>query len=394
MKPPLLLCLSSIAGIGVAIAVATPRTALADDPAPPTPSKDAGGPATTGKLVVGDAGKRPPGWTPGLALGGTLSVLDARDVVGQPSGTTLAVSFAVDADLEFNEGVHEWRSSLKAGLGATRTPAIDEFVKSTDSLAVETTYLAHLHELVGPFGRLGLRTTMLPSLDVRAAAVDYDVKNADGTVTRYTGKRLALTDAFQPITFKQTVGAFAQPIRSDDVNVEARLGVGGEETLANGQLALQDDAATPATEVVTLSNAYLVGVEAIANAWGALDDDKRISYTVGLDVLVPFAHNDLARGDDRDGFDLTGVELRAGLTVRLFDWASLDYKLGVLRQPLIVDSTQVTNTLLLTFGASWGSKAPAPPPPCDCAKEPEKPADANANADASIDASTKKEGTP
>jgi hypothetical protein len=357
-----------LASAGVAL-----RAQADDVPAPPAqPSKDAPGPAAKPKLVLGDAGKRPPGWTPGIAIGGTFNLLDSRNVVGQQNGITIALGAALDASLEFNQSVHEWRSSLRAALGATRTPAIDEFVKSTDGLAFESIYLAHLIEELGPFARFALRTSMLPSLDIRAAAATYAVTNDDGSVSVFTGRRLALTDAFEPTTFKETVGAFTQPVHNPHIEFEGRLGIGAEEAVAKGQLAIHDDDTTKdVIEVVTLSNTYDVGGEAIANAWGAIDNDKRVSYALGIDVLIPFVHSDLKPGDDRSLIDLTSVELDAALAVRIFDWASLDYKLAVLRQPMLVDDVQVTNSLLLTLGASWGSKAPVPPPPppvCDCTK--------------------------
>ena len=103
---------------------------------------------------------------------------------------------------------------------------------------------------------------------------------------------------------------------------------------------------------------------------------------------MPFLHSDLPEGDDRNAFELTNIEAGAGLSVRVVDWASLDYKLAILRQPQLIDQTQVTNTLLLTLGVAVGSKAPAPPPPpppCEPAAAPAtgtEPATAPATAPA------------
>jgi hypothetical protein len=357
--------------------LAAPSLARADDAAaPPTPTKDPVGPAAKAKIVNADTGKRPPGWTPGIAIGGTFNLLDSRNVVGQQNGTTLALGAAVDSELQYNKGMHEWRGTLKAALGATRTPAIEEFVKSSDMLAFDTIYLVHIIEEVGPFARAGLRTSMLPSLDIRATPADYVVTNDDGTVSNFTGRRLALTNAFEPTTFKETIGAFAQPVNNDRIKVETRLGIGGEEAIADGQLAIQDDEDTEVIEVTTLRNSYEIGGEANANAWGTIDKDKRVSYAVGIDVLIPFVHSDLPMGDDRSLIDLTSVEFDGALSVRVFDWASIDYHIAVLRQPMLVEDVQVTNSLLVTLGAAWGSKAPVPPPPppCDCTKvEPPPP---------------------
>ncbi len=359
------------------LCVATSASAQpAPPPEPPKVTEDAGGPATKGKTDAvnkGDETKRPEGWTPGVAFGGTFNLVDTRSVVGTQDGTTLMLGGALDAALEFNQGMHEWRNTLKAGAGVTRSPSLEEFVKTNDSLVFETIYLLHAVEMFGPYARFAYNTTMFPGMDIRPAPVNYVVSNLDGTTTEYLGRRLALTDPFKPSTFKEGIGAFVQPLNSERIKLEARAGIGAQETLAAGNLAVNDDAATAAVEVKELDDFYQIGAEAIANAWGFIDETKRVSYTVGVGVLIPFATSDLPAGDDRGLAELTNFEGIVGLNVKLFDWASLGYKLTVIREPMLIDEWQVSNNLLLTIGAAFGSKAPAPPPeppPCNCDKEP------------------------
>jgi hypothetical protein len=332
--------------------------------------------------VKGDTGKRPPGWTPGIAFGGTFNLVDTRSVVGTQDGTALMLGAALDASLEFNEGMHEWRNTLKAGAGVTRTPSLDEFVKTNDGLAFETIYLLHVVEIFGPYARFAYNTTMFPGMDIRPAAVNYAISNLDGSTTEYLGRRLEMTDPFKPSTFREGIGAFVQPINTERIKFEARAGIGAQESLAAGNLALNDDSATPQIEIKEMDDVWQIGGEAIANAWGFIDETKRVSYSVGLGVLVPFAASDLPPGDDRSLPELTNVEGIVGLNVKLFDWASLGYKLTVVREPMLVDTWQISNNLLLTIGAAFGSKAPEPPPPppCDCTKEVKAAADAAAAA--------------
>ncbi|MFO0554390.1 MAG: hypothetical protein U0271_38770 [Polyangiaceae bacterium] len=349
---------------------------------PPKVADDAGGANTKGKTEAvqkpDSASKRPEGWTPGIALGGTLNIVDTRSVVGQTDGTTVTMGAGVDASLEFNTGIHEWRNALRAGAGTTYSPALAEFVKSSDGLSIESIYLIHPVEWLGPYFRVAANTQMFPGLDVRATPADYVVANLDGTTTQYHGRRLYLTDPFQPFTFKESAGVFVQPIVDPHFTFEGRAGLGAQETLAKGNLAIQDDAATATIEVKELDDFYQVGGELVANAWGFFDNEKRVSYSVGVGVLFPFLTSDLPPGDNRSLIELTTVEGNVGLNAKLFDWASIGYKLTVARQPLLVDEWQVTNSLLLTLGAAFGSKAPVPPPPapppppCNC--EPTAPA--------------------
>ncbi|MBL8740399.1 MAG: hypothetical protein JNK04_04875, partial [Myxococcales bacterium] len=275
----------------------------------------------------------------------------------------------LDSELLFNKEIHEWRNSLKAGAGASLTPALGEFVKTSDGLHFESIYLLHVVEMFGPFVRFAYDTQMFPGLDIRAAPVSYAVAGLDGTTTNYTGRRLYLTDPFAPSTFKESIGVFVQPLQEEWMKLEARAGLGAQEGLVKGNLAIQDDAATAdVVEVKELDDFYQIGGEAVVNAWGFFDSDKRVSYTVGAGVLVPFAASDLPPGDDRSVVELTSFEGLAGLNVKIFDWASLTYKFSAVRQPQMVDDWQITNSLLLTIGAAFGTKAPVPPPPpCDCA---------------------------
>ncbi|MBL8739869.1 MAG: hypothetical protein JNK04_02210 [Myxococcales bacterium] len=351
------------------------REALAQDPgAVPAVADNAPEAAAKGKTDAvnkGESGKRPPGWTPGIAFGGTFNLVDTRSVVGTQDGTALMLGAALDASLEFNEGMHEWRNALKAGAGVTRTPSLDEFVKTNDGLSFETIYLLHVVEIFGPYARFAYNTSMFPGMDIRPAPVNYVVSNLDGSTTEYLGRRLEMTDPFKPSTFKEGIGVFVQPLNTERIKLEARAGVGAQESLAAGNLAINDDSTTPQIEIKEMDDVWQIGGEAIANAWGFIDETKRVSYTVGLGVLIPFAASELPAGDDRSLPELTNVEGIVGLNVKLFDWASLGYKLTVVREPMLVDTWQVSNNLLLTIGAAFGSKAPVPPapPPCDCAKD-------------------------
>lgn len=344
----------------------------------PALTEDAGAGAE-GKAYLEGApaeSKRPEGWTPGLALGAQLNLNDSRQVIGTPDGTSFTAGYVFDGELLFNEGIHEWRNTLRAAAGTTRAPALGEFVKTNDALAFESIYLLHLVEWAGPFARFALSTTQFPALDVRPAPVNYQITDLEGGTTNLTGRRLDLTDPFSPLLLKQSIGAFVQPVNEDWMHLEARAGLGAQEGIvAEGNLALADDSATAdVVEIKTLDDYYLVGAEAVANAKGFIDEAKRVSYLIGLGVIVPFATSDLPPGDDRSLVDLTTVEAVAGLDVKLFDWASFNYRLNVARQPLLLDEWQVQNMALLTFSAAWGSKAPVAEPDCECPPPAEAPA--------------------
>jgi hypothetical protein len=358
-----------ITSLFVSTALLTNAAVAQDDPVP-TP-EDAKVEGTVEAEVLADAEekKRKDGWAPGIQLGASFNLVDNRSVVGQIDGTTITLGGGIDAALDFNSGIHEWRNSLVAAAGVTRTPSIDEFVKTNDGLRFESIYLMHIYEIFGPFARFALNSQMFAANDIQATPVNYEVSNLDGTTDNFTGRRLALTDPFRPTTLRESLGVFLQPVRMTQITLETRVGLGALQTFASG-FAVNDDGDTAdVVEVEELDDSFMVGGEGVLNMWGFFDDAKRLAYTAGIGVLVPFVTSELAEDDDRNLAELTALEANVGLNAKLFDWASLGYLLTVNRQPLLVDAFQVSNSLLITIGAAFGSKAPEPEKPvCDCEK--------------------------
>jgi hypothetical protein len=231
-------------------------------------------------------------------------------------------------------------------------------VKSRDSLNVESVYLYHVVPMFGPFGRIVLDTALFRGTDVRPGPTTYHIQRRDGTTDTRTGDRLALTGPLQPLTLKQSLGAFFRPVTRDEVNLELRAGGGGRETIARDELAIADDASTPAIEAVELDNVYQLGVEVTAQVWGALYE-KRVLYRASAEAMTPIAHSALRAGDDRSALELTNIAVVGTLSFKLVEWASLDYELRAVREPQLLDELQVQNNLLLTFGLSTGNLPPA-----------------------------------
>ena len=199
----------------------------------------------------------------------------------------------------------------------------------------------------------------------------YGITRADGTTQTLAGTRLHLHGWFAPATFKQSLGVFAQPLNREKLHVEGRLGFGAQEAVADGVLSIDDKAGTPdVVEVTELASYQQLGAEALAEASGTFRP-QRISYKVGIGVMVPFVHSKLPAGDDRTSFELTNLDMIGNLSFKIVEWASLDYQLRVLRQPQLIDVWQVSNNLLLTIGLAVGTKAPKEPPVLVCPPAPE-----------------------
>jgi hypothetical protein len=313
-----------------------------------------------------------------VSAGFTVAFANNNSVVGQVDGSSFSLGMKGDLALDYNHGPHEWRNTLGVVASVTRTPVITDFVKTADNLNLETIYLAHVVPWFGPFVQVSATTAMFRGTDVRASPVNYVITQTDGT-QRFltTNTRLDLSDPFRPFTFKQAAGLFAQPYVSTPWSLEVRAALGAQEVIANDQLSVTG--VTPAASatmlpgpplpngfdfvsIKALSNANQLGPELAMSVWGAFVD-KRITYKANADFLIPAVHSALAPGDTRGIVRLTNVQLDAKISFHIVDWASLDYQLRALRQPQVLDAFQIQNTLLLTFGLSYGGK-PATSPAC------------------------------
>ena len=336
-----------------------------------------------------------------------FSMSDTQKVVGQLDGTTINLGVKIDAHADVIQDAHEWRNGVLVNAGVTKTPAIPEFIKNTDALQLESIYLYHVKPWIGPFARFRLDTAMFAGTDVRAAPTNYKITKADGSVTQTcdpatgancTTTRLPLSDGFQPLSLKQSVGAFAQPYKSVPVNAEVRLGLGAQEIFAEHQFAVTDVAdtadncpaagdptqksSTACIEVTELTNVFQTGLEANLELWGSVYDSK-INYRLYAGLLAPFAHGALPKaytdaGGKDDVGQLTNIDLGANVNVKIVEWASLGYEFKAVRVPaLLPDTFQVRNTVFLTVGFGVDNKPP-PPPPAPPAAAPAAPAAAPA----------------
>jgi len=305
-----------------------------------------------------------------LKNGATFSLVDTRDVVGvTPNGATLTLGLKFDGLATYRKDGHEWRGALGVNAALTRTPALPEFVKSADALAFDTSYLYFVRPWFGPFARFALGTPMFRGFDVRAAPTTYSIARASGETDVVTTKRLNLTEPFHPMTLKETVGPFARPVEGERFNLELRAGLGGLQTFAEGQLILDDDDGTAdRIEVKELKDVFQVGAEGSLELWGAIYE-KKVSYKAGIGVLIPAWNNqEPAEGEAKKGaLELTNIDIGAGLSVKLVEWATLDYELKVVRQPQLTEQWQIRNGMMLTLGLGYEKKPPPPP-------EPPKPA--------------------
>jgi hypothetical protein len=287
------------------------------------------------------------GWDFLLTPGATASLSDNRSMLGQPEGTSATLGVTLASGADYRMGDHELRNRLDILVTYSRTPALDEFLKSADSLKIESIYLYHFNDWFGPYAKINLETSILESYAADPTRPLWFNAAASGRDNR-AAILYRLTDGFSPLTLKETIGFFAQPYTHPDkkLSTEVRLGAGGMHVIADGQKAIQDDAATPEKEWIFLADVHQAGAELGLSAWGELQG-KRIVYKAQATFFLPILNNK-AEGDDRGAFDLMNVDVGANVSFKLLEWLSLDYQFKLLRQPQLLDKWQVQNNVLLT----------------------------------------------
>ncbi|MEM1347739.1 MAG: hypothetical protein AAGI01_04220 [Myxococcota bacterium] len=314
--------------------------------------------------------KRPEGWDATLSVGASVNFVNNSNFAGQIEGSTWTLGANLAGGLDYIGGNNDLRTTLTINETFTNTPALPIFVSTADEIRLEALYYYTIPQVkwLGPFARAEARSSLFPGVDARAGApedltwvstddLDPDndpatpppgletnsIEDAEGDAV---GESFRLRDPLQPMFLKQSVGAFARPLSRRRLELEIRLGAGAQQVFANGQFALNDNADTPEIEVQPLQNYQQLGAETAIKASGALAE-KRVTYSVLFETLTPFIQS---TDDERGAIDLTALELTTKISFKLVEWASLDYQLRVLRQPLLVDGPQVQNNLLLTFG--------------------------------------------
>ena len=179
-----------------------------------------------------------------------------------------------------------------------------------------------------------------------ALQLDGAVDSAGAPITTLlpAQEKTKITGAFEPITLRESLGAFARPVQKKAITARVTVGLGAQEIISRGGIALTDNADTvDRVELSTIPSSVQAGAEVQLDAQGAVSDT--LSYTLLANTLYPFF---VSTDTPLKGVELANVTIEGKVSVKLAKWASLDYVVSVKRVPLVVDAWQVQNGLLLS----------------------------------------------
>lgn len=285
-----------------------------------------------------------------LTLGFNGSFNNNQNVVGVEDGWAVNLGVVLEGAAGVAAGKHDWHNDLRVQHTQTLTPPIDRFIKSADAFKLRTLYVYHAVEWLGPFAQAKVDTQLARGYAVRAEEVTVQRIERDGTArpprVRPAQSSISLTSALEPLVLNQAVGAYVRPTASDYLTVEGKLGAGAQQILVGDGFTIADDLATPALELVQLSDASEVGAVLELGANGKVNDD--LTWSLAASFFLPVAPG--AGTGEPEGFARLNSDVSGKVSVRLAESISLDYVLTAKRVPLVLEEWQITNGLLLTAG--------------------------------------------
>lgn len=283
----------------------------------------------------------PPEWTYKLKVGAVLEYNNSRGVVGRLDGTSRSFSASLHGQANWERDRHNVRNRMDARGVIVKTQNTGRWVPASDYIELESIYQYRFLPYFGPFARLGMNTSMFVGRDLRTNSVQYQMP--DGSLTEERTE-LRLSDPFKPITFLQSVGAFYNPVREENFDIDVRTGIGVREIFAGGQLGILDQSDTQGiVEVVDLKTYTEAGLEFIVMFRGELFDDT-LSYFTGGEFLLPVVRSK-EPGDNRKSVDLISKIYRIGVAYKLAKRATILYELRLVHQPQLIDRYQIVNNV-------------------------------------------------
>ena len=285
------------------------------------------------------------GWNFGLSLALNISLSHSSQVVGQVDGATIQLGGVIEGIGDYRVGTHEWTNRLTIKHAQTSTPQIDQFVKTADLLELRSMYLYGIPSMpwLGPFARLRAQTTLAPGHLIWAEGTTINAVGADNQPQFIEpSTKLRVTEPFEPLILRESAGLFMRPIESEAIKLTITVGGGAQQVITSGEGWILINADT--FELQRLEDSSQIGAEVEADATGKLNE--QVTWTATANLLYPFYAD--PNNNDLSGLDLLTSELSGKVTIKLSEWAALDYVLSAVRQPLILEEWQVQSGILLT----------------------------------------------
>jgi hypothetical protein len=293
----------------------------------------------------GTVGKRSRTLFSTLVLGVDGSLVHTQNVVGFANQMIGSASVFADGQLGWNNDPHFVSLLMQVEEGASQIRPVGEdplpLVKGVDRLRGDLLYTWYITPAIGPYARGAGETQAFATNVLTTSDTTFLSTLSDGTVqTDFVAANgtFLVADPWAPTIVREGAGINTRFITNRWFNLNWRVGLGLRQNLYGGALLLADLPATPEVEYVQVESFNEQGVEstivlkALLPGWAV--------YATDVELFAGF-----------ETFTKPSVEWRNTLSLRVTRNLSLNYYLNVDYLPVVVESAQLQQSILLR--ASW-----------------------------------------
>ncbi len=273
---------------------------------------------------------------PNLVLGvnGNLSI--DRDVVG-------TAELFVDGGVTFRDEPHHFLTLFQLEEGITWIdPEVGDALpiqKSDDRLRIDLLYSYDITQIVGPYVRAGVETSMFPATVITTEQVGLTRYFEDGS-SEFSligaGSAFRTAEAFGQALFFEGTGINAWLARGGRGQVKASAGLGFRQGIHHDLFAETDRSSTPNLVYAEVENFYHEGVEALLLARARVGEFGRL--TTNFELFTDFSD-----------FGNPTLDWENTVSIKLLEVLSLDYVLEITREPVLYDDVRLAHEILLRF---------------------------------------------
>lgn len=280
-------------------------------------------------------------WKFRALLGGDLLFLNQTAAgTGDLEGWTVTGNVFLDSMANFRSDRHQMSLRFEIEEGYVKKPK-EATETLNDRLYFHSIYTYFLRERFGPYVRGGVESAL-------TRRYFYFENKAPHTVSVFepgqdrgyqfeADERVLLGKAFSPVQFKEGFGGNITMFNTEYLDLDVRLGLGARQYLSRGLLTEVSESDNEA--VFNRVDDYSIdGIEASVVGFGRIT--RYIGWSFEFDSLFPL--------DKPDDYVYT---LRNVMSIRLVSFASLNYKLDLIRDPNVNPDhpTVVQHQFLIRF---------------------------------------------
>ena len=280
-------------------------------------------------------------WSRRYVLGLSAPLGSTRNVVGANNETTFGTELFFDTYVTYQRDRDLFSSVLELESGFQKVKpeasAATPWRKTHDRLRIDVLYSRFINARVGPYARVGLRTSLFESNVLVTEDTLISRQFTDGrreSVVVPANSTFPTGDAFSPPEYREGVGLNIRLVQGRRVRLDWRVGAGLRQNRFAGAFFLDDDETTPELEYVEGANFNEKGLEPTLVATVRY---RALLYNANLDLFGEF------------GAAEPSIDWRSTLSWRLTRELSLDYKIDLLRLPLVSDTIQAAQRVLFRY---------------------------------------------